>query len=153
MILDLALIRVFGRSRYISCNPEALQRDMEALSRTHETVRFAFFDHFPYTQHVECGVLLAKKPPSAADAGTLTPTSSGLHTASTAAQQKPPSPRQTPEQREKREQQAALLRKKVVAARQHHARQADPILQGKMLGNLLRLQKKLERLETQLSAN
>ena len=45
MILDLALIRVFGRSRYISCNPEALQRDMEALSRTHETVRFAFFDH------------------------------------------------------------------------------------------------------------
>ena len=29
------------------------------------------------------------------------------------------------------------LRKKVVAARQHHARQTDPILQGKMLGNLL----------------
>ena len=149
MILHLVLIRVIGRSRYISCNPEALQRDMEALSRTHETVRFAFFDHFPYTQHVECGVLLAKRPPSA-DAGAPAPTSSGLHMASTAAQQTPP---QTPEQREKQGQQAALLRKKVAAARQHHARQADPILQRKMLGNLLRLQKKLERVETQLSAN
>lgn len=45
---------------YISCNPTALERDVQQLSRTHRIVRFAFFDHFPYTKHVECGVLMMR---------------------------------------------------------------------------------------------
>jgi hypothetical protein len=32
------------------------------LSATHEIARFAFFDHFPYTKHVECGALLVRRP-------------------------------------------------------------------------------------------
>ena len=43
------------------CNPTALERDVQQLSRTHRIVRFAFFDHFPYTKHVECGVLMMRK--------------------------------------------------------------------------------------------
>ena len=54
-------IATYGHILYISCNPEALRRDMQMLQTTHETVRFAFFDHFPYTKHIECGVLLARR--------------------------------------------------------------------------------------------
>jgi len=46
---------------YISCNPEALKRDMKELVKTHRTVHFAFLDHFPYTKHVECAVYLIQK--------------------------------------------------------------------------------------------
>ena len=46
---------------YISCNPQALERDVLQLSRTHTVARFAFFDHFPYTKHVECGALLVRR--------------------------------------------------------------------------------------------
>jgi len=46
---------------YISCNPESLVRDLEILSKTHETVDMALFDQFPYTHHVEMGVFLIEK--------------------------------------------------------------------------------------------
>ncbi|WP_368918592.1 hypothetical protein, partial [Citrobacter sp. FDAARGOS_156] len=31
------------------------------LSQTHNVSRLALFDQFPYTHHMECGVLLTKK--------------------------------------------------------------------------------------------
>ncbi|NRP59172.1 tRNA (uridine(54)-C5)-methyltransferase TrmA [Marinobacterium sp. xm-d-564] len=46
---------------YISCNPETLKENLEILSQTHDVQRFALFDQFPYTHHVECGVYLTKK--------------------------------------------------------------------------------------------
>jgi len=45
---------------YISCNPETLVRDLELLCKTHKVVDMALFDQFPYTHHVEMGVMLTK---------------------------------------------------------------------------------------------
>ena len=45
---------------YISCNPETLKRDLEGLQKTHKIASFALFDQFPYTPHIESGVLLKK---------------------------------------------------------------------------------------------
>lgn len=46
---------------YISCNPETLHTNVEELAKTHKVERFAVFDQFPYTHHLECGVVLTKK--------------------------------------------------------------------------------------------
>lgn len=46
---------------YISCNPETLHDNLLTLTETHEIKRFALFDQFPYTHHIECGVLLTRK--------------------------------------------------------------------------------------------
>ncbi|MBE0496664.1 MAG: tRNA (uridine(54)-C5)-methyltransferase TrmA [Campylobacterales bacterium] len=46
---------------YISCNPHTLARDLEVLSQTHKVAHFALFDQFPYTYHLESGVVLVKK--------------------------------------------------------------------------------------------
>jgi len=46
---------------YISCNPETLARDLDNLSKTHEVKRWAIFDQFPYTHHVECGMILNRR--------------------------------------------------------------------------------------------
>lgn len=46
---------------YISCNPETLRRDLDDLSRTHKITSMALFDQFPYTDHLEMGVMLVKK--------------------------------------------------------------------------------------------
>ena len=57
------LVSGFERILYISCNPEALARDMAALGEIgsgHRVVSAALFDQFPYTDHIECGVLLVK---------------------------------------------------------------------------------------------
>ena len=51
----------FGRIVYISCNPQTLAEDVRALALTHEVRRFAVFDQFPYTPHLECGALLVAK--------------------------------------------------------------------------------------------
>lgn len=45
---------------YISCNPETLKENLEALSTSHKVEKFAVFDQFPYTNHLECGVVLSK---------------------------------------------------------------------------------------------
>eukprot|EP00041_Stephanoeca_diplocostata_P026551 m.718162 g.718162 ORF g.718162 m.718162 type:complete len:802 (+) comp22992_c1_seq8:41-2446(+) len=42
----------------ISCNQHTLRHTLTVLSTTHRVRRFAFFDHFPYTSHTECGVWL-----------------------------------------------------------------------------------------------
>lgn len=55
------LIRKIDSILYISCNPETLKANLEALSSTHDVVRYAMFDQFPYTHHVETGVFLERK--------------------------------------------------------------------------------------------
>lgn len=55
-----ALAKDFEQIIYISCNPETLHRDLEELTKTHEIVKFALFDQFAYTNHIESGVILKK---------------------------------------------------------------------------------------------
>ena len=79
----LALVSRFDAIMYVSCDPTALYRDATTgrrgrgggaggggfgdggarggLAATHELARFAVFDHFPYTEHVECGSLWIRK--------------------------------------------------------------------------------------------
>jgi tRNA (uracil-5-)-methyltransferase len=45
---------------YVSCNPLTLAENLETLCRTHRIDHFAMFDQFPYTDHMECGVLLLR---------------------------------------------------------------------------------------------
>jgi tRNA (uracil-5-)-methyltransferase len=56
-----ALVSQFDRVLYISCNPETLHRDLEAISASHRIAAFALFDQFPYTEHMECGALLERR--------------------------------------------------------------------------------------------
>ncbi|CAE8611451.1 unnamed protein product [Polarella glacialis] len=56
-----ALLAQFPRIVYISCNPETLRVDFEMLRETHGIQRMAAFDQFPYTDHVEMGVLLVRR--------------------------------------------------------------------------------------------
>ena len=57
----LKLIQGYERILYISCNPETLNDNLQTLSQTHKISRFALFDQFPYTDHMESGVLLERK--------------------------------------------------------------------------------------------
>ncbi len=54
------LIRKVDGILYISCNPLTLKANLDALSNTHKVVRYAMFDQFPYTHHVETGVYLQR---------------------------------------------------------------------------------------------
>lgn len=56
----LKLIQRFERIIYISCNPDTLQDNLKTLATTHKITKFAMFDQFPYTHHVESGILLEK---------------------------------------------------------------------------------------------
>ncbi|MCT7496869.1 tRNA (uridine(54)-C5)-methyltransferase TrmA [Aliarcobacter cryaerophilus] len=56
-----ALAKNFPNIIYISCNPETLYRDLEELLKTHKIVRFALFDQFAYSEHIESGVILKIK--------------------------------------------------------------------------------------------
>ncbi len=55
------LARYFPRILYISCNPETLVENIKQLQNTHKISRFALFDQFPYTHHIETGILLERK--------------------------------------------------------------------------------------------
>lgn len=55
-----ALAKNFENIIYISCNPETLHKDLEELTKTHKIVRFALFDQFAFSEHIECGVILEK---------------------------------------------------------------------------------------------
>lgn len=55
-----ALAKDFSNIIYISCNPETLHRDLEELTKTHKILRFALFDQFAFTNHIESGVILKK---------------------------------------------------------------------------------------------
>lgn len=51
----------FDRVIYISCGPESLASDLAYLTKTHKIEKLAFFDQFPYTNHLETGVLLTRR--------------------------------------------------------------------------------------------
>ncbi|MDR2635301.1 MAG: tRNA (uridine(54)-C5)-methyltransferase TrmA [Campylobacteraceae bacterium] len=53
-------VKRFPNIIYISCNPQTLERDLTDLTKTHKVVRFALFDQFPYTKHIESGVMLER---------------------------------------------------------------------------------------------
>ena len=57
----LALASQFARVLYISCNPDTLADNLNTLSATHDIDRLAFFDQFPYTRHLESGVILSRR--------------------------------------------------------------------------------------------
>jgi tRNA (uracil-5-)-methyltransferase len=55
---------------YISCNPDSLLQNLAVLGHTHRVEHLAFFDQFPYTAHLECGVILQRKEPNKNDENT-----------------------------------------------------------------------------------
>ena len=55
------MVQNYERIMYISCNPETLKENLDILCETHKITRFALFDQFPYTHHMEAGVLLERK--------------------------------------------------------------------------------------------
>lgn len=57
----LKLVAQFDNVIYISCHPESLRSNLEMLAQTHNIERAALFDQFPFTHHIESGVLLKRK--------------------------------------------------------------------------------------------
>ncbi len=57
----IKLVQQYERIVYISCNPNTLIDNLSELAQTHNISRFALFDQFPYTDHMESGLLLERK--------------------------------------------------------------------------------------------
>ncbi len=57
----LELASGFDRILYISCNPQSLRENVATLHATHDITAAAVFDQFPYTHHLECGLLLTRR--------------------------------------------------------------------------------------------
>lgn len=55
------LVCEFENIVYISCNPQTLRGNLDHILKTHTIQHVAMFDQFPYTEHTECGVFLARK--------------------------------------------------------------------------------------------
>ncbi len=55
------MVQGYERILYISCNPDTLKENLDILCETHRVTRFALFDQFPYTHHMEAGVMLERK--------------------------------------------------------------------------------------------
>ena len=55
------LCQTFNQILYVSCNPLTLIDNLKSLSATHRIEALAFFDQFPYTHHLECGVSLIRR--------------------------------------------------------------------------------------------
>ena len=60
-VTTLELAAGFEHILYISCNPQTLQENVAALQATHKVSTTAVFDQFPYTHHLECGLLLTRR--------------------------------------------------------------------------------------------
>lgn len=58
---SVELLKRFNRIVYISCNPNTLIDNLEGLKEEYNLTAFAFFDQFPYTDHMEAGVILERK--------------------------------------------------------------------------------------------
>jgi len=54
-------VKEYEHILYISCNPETLKDNLVDITKTHKIERFALFDQFPYTHHMECGVYLTRR--------------------------------------------------------------------------------------------
>jgi tRNA (uracil-5-)-methyltransferase len=62
--LDLNTINILKDYQtiiYVSCNPHSLYENLHYLTQTHVIKHFALFDQFPYTEHMEIGIVLYKK--------------------------------------------------------------------------------------------
>jgi len=69
--VTLELAKRFDNILYISCNPQTLRTNIATLQSnsgqansqqaSHRIAALALFDQFPYTHHLECGVLLTRK--------------------------------------------------------------------------------------------
>ena len=57
----LALARGFEHILYISCNLQTLHDNVASLQSSHAIAAAALFDQFPYTHHLECGLLLTRR--------------------------------------------------------------------------------------------
>ncbi len=58
---SVELVSRFNDIIYISCNPETLKENLKILTKSHRVVKSALFDQFPYTHHIETGVILTKR--------------------------------------------------------------------------------------------
>ncbi|MCO4800057.1 MAG: tRNA (uridine(54)-C5)-methyltransferase TrmA [Colwelliaceae bacterium] len=58
---SVELVSRFNHVIYISCNPETLKENLKVLVKTHKIEKMALFDQFPYTHHIETGVILTKR--------------------------------------------------------------------------------------------
>ena len=56
----LGLATRFDNILYISCSPETLKDNVDTLLASHRLERFAIFDQFPYSHHIECGAWLKR---------------------------------------------------------------------------------------------
>jgi tRNA (uracil-5-)-methyltransferase len=57
----LHLISQFNTIIYISCNPTTLIENLKSLNLTHTLEKVALFDQFPFTHHMESGVILRQR--------------------------------------------------------------------------------------------
>lgn len=55
------LTQTFDQILYISCNPDTLKHNLDTITKTHRPTAFALFDQFPYSHHLECGVVLQRR--------------------------------------------------------------------------------------------
>ena len=55
------MVQAYDNILYISCNPDTLADNLAVLNQTHQITRFALFDQFPYTHHMESGVYLQRR--------------------------------------------------------------------------------------------
>lgn len=55
------LVQDYDNILYISCNPETLAANIAQLHDSHRIERCALFDQFPWTHHMESGVLLVRR--------------------------------------------------------------------------------------------
>lgn len=59
--LTLEAVANYDHILYVSCNPEALRRDVESLNTTHLVDRLVLLDHFPFSMHAEVAVYLRRR--------------------------------------------------------------------------------------------
>ncbi|HRH76274.1 MAG TPA: tRNA (uridine(54)-C5)-methyltransferase TrmA [Cellvibrionaceae bacterium] len=57
----LEFIRQFPFIIYISCNHHTLTANLAELDKTHQVEHAALFDQFPFTEHMEAGVVLKRR--------------------------------------------------------------------------------------------
>jgi tRNA (uracil-5-)-methyltransferase len=57
----LQTVAGFDNVLYVSCNPLTLRDNLLALASDFRIERLGLFDQFPYTDHMECGVLLSRR--------------------------------------------------------------------------------------------
>jgi len=54
-------VQQYDNILYVSCNPVTLKENLKEICKNYKVERFALFDQFPYTHHMECGVFLTRR--------------------------------------------------------------------------------------------